>query len=922
MSRKTRKLIWSAPLVAVFAVVGVLAAFGALGIGGVFANEVTNHPMNLKVLPADGNAGRTALVLTWDAPANGETPTGYRVDVSKNNKTYTFLAMTDAGTRTYTHSGVPGSTAGTTRHYRVFALNQHGAGKVSTWEGGITKKITTPGQVKPFDWTSTDPTKVVLTWTAPDDGGAGILGYCIRTWPTDTATADALTAITATNCTNSFATEGPGGSGNAYPDGPGGIIRILPATTYTHSGLKAEQKWSYEIYAVNKHGYSADKVSATRNATAADAKNPSPPGSLLAVQDTSASNRIINLYWTKPDAMGQEITGYEIEVSDRKSQWPSPTTPRAVADRLTGKMANGSNAQNGQLAPETDIVDGTVNTSPFVAIITMTDAGQDAAQPYQLQHTYDTMDPDGTGPEGERFASRLYYRVRTITNNDAADSELKSMSYAYADVPIGFDATASPAGFVTLVLAPLVGADEASVVGTPHQDTDGDTDNDDDSTPGEVHLTVSHQTDGAGSYRVDISTDDGATWVTHETDSLPINEYDYRGPDVKPGKGYRFRLFSKLIGLGLASDVVQDFAGHSKAPGEVRSLTATKDGAGMINLSWNHPTSDGGATIDTYCIVASQFGDGGGPLRAEVMVVDAPATPILEANCTRFGEPDKSPISIDDDVFQVEGTTTSVAFKGVLAETQWFFRVYGLNGATGPTNGTGASTETSLIRGLALGSERNDATTDSAVAPGAPGYLTAEDARDTNVQGVGKQGVLVLWTAPSNPAGAPVLGYKVERSTDDGANYTTLTDNLNTGETHIVDDIERPTDETRVYRVTSINSVDVGTETIMVTLPLAEHTVHVPPAAFAVTASDGAAGTATITWQAISGATSYHVAVITDDGNYTLVSGTYTEITDVTDREHMFTGLTSGTDYIFAVIAETTPAGTYTGLAFQKMTLQ
>jgi hypothetical protein len=909
MSKKTRRLIWSVPLVAVFAVVGALAAFGALGIGGVFANEVTSQPMNLNVSPADGSAGRTALVLTWDAPASGETPTGYRVDVSKNNKTYTFLTTTDADTRTYTHSGVPGSTSGTTRHYRVFAMNQHGAGRVSTWEGGTTEKITTPDQVKPFDWTSTDPTKVVLIWTAPDDGGAGILGYCIRAWPTGT-TEPTLTAITATNCTNSFATEGPGGSGGAYPNGPGGIIRILPATTYTHSNLKAEQKWSYEIYAVNKHGYSADMVSATRNATAADAKNPSPPGSLLAVQDTDTTNRIINLYWTKPDAMGQDITGYEIEVSDRKSQWPSPNTPRLEADRLTvddDKIADGITPEEGRLAPETTIVPGTINTSPFVAIITMTDATQTAVRPYQLRHTYDTVDPDGDGTDAtvtKRFASKLYYRVRTITNNDDMDSELKSMSYAYADVLIGFDVDASPVGFVTPVLAPLVGADAASTAGTLNEDTGGDIDNDDDSTPGEVHLTASHQTDNAGSYRVDVSTDDGATWVTRETDSLPINAYDYRGPDVKPGKGYRFRLFSKLVGLGLASDVVQDFAGHSKAPGEVRSLTATKDDAGMINLSWDHPTSDGGATIDTYCIVASQFGDGGAPSRAQVMVVDTPGTPILEANCTRFGEPDKSPISIDDDVFQVEGTTTSVAFKGVLAETQWFFRVYGLNGATGPTDGTGASTVASLIRGLAAGSERNDATTDSAVVPGAPGYLTAEDARDTNVQGVGKQGVLVLWTAPSNPAGAPVLGYKVERSTDDGANYTTLTDNLNTGETHIVDDIERPTDESRVYRVTSINSVDVGTETITVMLPLAEHTTHTTPPAVdeltapSITAATPGTGTITVEWTPGENADGHLAMLFTDDFVADPVVATKTE----TDTTHTFPNVANG-GYVVVVVS-------------------
>ena len=351
---------------AVFAIVGALAAFGALGIGGVFANEATNQPMNLKVSPAAGTAGRNALVLTWDAPASGETPTGYRVDVSKDNKSDTSLAMTAANTRTYTHSGVPGSTAGTTRYYRVFATNQHGAGKVSTWEAGTTKKITTPGQVKPFDWTSTDPTKVVLNWTAPDDGGAGILGHCIRAWPTDSdgtdGTPQGITAITASNCTNAFSTMGPGGTagdyrGNAFTDNDqrGGIIRILPATTYTHSGLKAKQNWSYEIYAVNKYGYSG-KVSATRNATTAAAKIPSPPGSLLAVQDTStvANGRMIKLYWTAPDAMGQNITGYEIEVSDRKNQWPSVSTVRPAANaRLTDKEADGTSAAEGALASET-----------------------------------------------------------------------------------------------------------------------------------------------------------------------------------------------------------------------------------------------------------------------------------------------------------------------------------------------------------------------------------------------------------------------------------------------------------------------------------------------------------------------------------------------------------------------------------------
>ena len=162
---------------------------------------------------------------------------------------------------------------------------------------------------------------------------------------------------------------------------------------------------------------------------------------------------------------------------------------------------------------------------------------------------------------------------------------------------------------------------------------------------------------------------------------------------------------------------------------------------------------------------------------------------------------------------------------------------------------------------------------------------------------------MVIWNAPADPAGAKVSGYEIQQKSNDGEFI--VVKETSTRTTHITD-TQPGDDEVRQYRVRARNSEDWGPWSDAATIPLPTPSA-MPPAALAVTASDGAAGTATITWQAISGATSYHVAVITDDGNYTLVSGTYTEITDVTDREHMFTGLTSGTDYIFAVIAERCP---------------
>ena len=76
-------------------------------------------------------------------------------------------------------------------YYRVFAMNSHGAGAVSTWESWTTKKITVPGKVTCHSTaTSNDPTMINLRWTAPENGGADILGYCILAFgPEDIAMA-------------------------------------------------------------------------------------------------------------------------------------------------------------------------------------------------------------------------------------------------------------------------------------------------------------------------------------------------------------------------------------------------------------------------------------------------------------------------------------------------------------------------------------------------------------------------------------------------------------------------------------------------------------------------------------------------------------------------------------------------------------
>ena len=62
--------MWSVPIVAALAIVGALAIFMSAEPGSVYANPLPGAPMNLTVEAADGDAGRTTLVVSWDAAAN------------------------------------------------------------------------------------------------------------------------------------------------------------------------------------------------------------------------------------------------------------------------------------------------------------------------------------------------------------------------------------------------------------------------------------------------------------------------------------------------------------------------------------------------------------------------------------------------------------------------------------------------------------------------------------------------------------------------------------------------------------------------------------------------------------------------------------------------------------------------------------
>ena len=310
MSRKTRKLIWSAPLVAVLAVAGALALFVTLAPNGVFADEQTGQ-VNLEQPTAEGPR---SINLAWAAPDGGPAPMGYRIDVSKDGHVWSELVASQTETEyvhTLTESEVnTGSDGATTnRYYRVYALNSHGPGQESEIKIGTTMGVNVPEPVEMLTVSAGGPNEVDVTWEAPtDNGGISITGYTVLCKIDNIyVVADDLTGA------------------NAKKVGADG-------RSHTREKLDADTTYFCRVFAANKVGASGS--GAVKSVTTDKADRPGAPTNVVALQsapDDPAST--INLYWLQPTSDGgRDITHYIVEYKYKNEPWRAVTAdPLSVA---------------------------------------------------------------------------------------------------------------------------------------------------------------------------------------------------------------------------------------------------------------------------------------------------------------------------------------------------------------------------------------------------------------------------------------------------------------------------------------------------------------------------------------------------------------------------------------------------------------
>ena len=231
MKTKTRKFIWSAPLVAAFAIIGALTLAGVLLLPN--ADQAAAQDGGFDTAPTAGPTvtaatGNTEVTLTieaasQDAAGRGQpTNTGYKIQHYRGSAAPTDEDdWIDSGTVTadslgYARFVVTGLTNDSAYVFRAAATrgDDVGAYTADGSVGSATPAATTPGKVTGITLkqtgnvvtndagTDTDPADdydewaVLVSWMPPaNDGGSDIIGYVVQV---SGATASTFTDFVAT----------------------------------------------------------------------------------------------------------------------------------------------------------------------------------------------------------------------------------------------------------------------------------------------------------------------------------------------------------------------------------------------------------------------------------------------------------------------------------------------------------------------------------------------------------------------------------------------------------------------------------------------------------------------------------------------------------------------------------------------------
>jgi hypothetical protein len=220
-------------------------------------------------------------------------------------------------------------------------------------------------------------------------------------------------------------------------------------------------------------------------------------------------------------------------------------------------------------------------------------------------------------------------------------------------------------------------------------------------------------------FTVELSRDGGTTWTPARASVSTSTRATVTG--AAPGTEYLIRV-TAVNAAGASEYLAGSVRTLAVVPGAPLSLASTSVNSTSLTLTWNLPTSNGGADISDYKV---EFSSNGGRAWNEI---------VHDASAVRS--------------FNVTGLTRATSYQ---------FRVTAKNSI-----GYGVASSVHSITTLAD-------------VPGAPTSLTKAS--------ITSSGISLGWTAPANNGGAAVSDYKVEVSRDSGSTWSTIPRAVSTSRT-------------------------------------------------------------------------------------------------------------------------------------------
>ena len=770
--------------------------------------------------------GRNQIALEWETPALSGTSdiTAYRIWRSLDDQIPWRELVPNSGIgTTFIDQTVD---AGTKYYYRIAAINSTGVGFPSLNEASATTDASAPDAPRNLTATASGPTRIVLSWTVPNDnGGVPITGYQIE------SSAD----------------------GTVWPDDPL-EEDIGNKTTYTDTGLTEGMTRYYRVSAINRIGTGApsDEVSATTQAISA----PDAPTNLTA---TASGQTRIDLSWRAPSNNGgADITGYRIQVS------PSGTgNSWTLLQNITGR-ATTTHSHMGLTAGTTRHYQvRAINSVGTGATSNIAHATTDAATvtapeaPANLTATASgptRIDLRWTAPSGNGGSSITGYRIQVSPSgtgnwtNLVGNTRNTNTTYAHTGLSPGTTHHYRVRAINSVGAGAPSGVARATTTAATTPDAPS---NLTATASGRTEITLSwnapSNNGGAAvtGYQIEVSANAGGSWTDLETNTGSTStRYTHTGLSEGDTRHYRVSAVNS-IGTGTPSNVASATTGAVTAPDAPAGLTATASGPTAILLSWSAPSNHGGAVITGYQIEWST--DAGGTWSDLVADTRSTATTYTHtglAAATRYdyrvsainavgtGTPSSVDYATTASATAPDVPTELTAAASGPAEITLSWTAPSNNGGAAITGyriqvsldagGTWADlvkdtesaattyTHTGLSEGdarsyrvyaiNAVGESADPSNVDHVVisVPDMPTELTASASGQTEIN--------LSWTAPSNPGGAPVRGYQIEISSDAGESWSDLVQDTESSETTYTHTGLTP-GTTRHYRARAINPV-------------------------------------------------------------------------------------------------------------------